>query len=312
MSSVELLETAGQQRFLLAREALIATLDRLTRFIVRGSETAIPGLWLHRLPHPGEKRHALQKPAFALIAQGSKRLQIGDQTYHYDSLNYLVSAVDLPVSGQVVEASFSQPYLGMRLDFTPNEISELLHDSAMPPLPKESHQRGLYISPLDPHIVELALRLLNLLDNPTDIPILLPQLKREILYRLLMSPQGGPLRALALEDSHTQRIARAIHLLRNNLTQPLRVESLAKEAFMSVSTFHYHFKQVTTLSPLRYQKQLRLQEARRLVFASDADVAQVANAVGYKSVSQFSREYSALFGQPPLRDRRRAQPISRP
>jgi AraC-like DNA-binding protein len=288
------------------RRELVSLLTRLTGGSEGSMATAVPGLHLHRITcPPNVPQHALQLPVFAVIAQGSKRLLVGNEVYDYDPLHYLVSSVDLPVSGKVAVGSPTEPYLGLRLDLDVEEIDALIRDVDLPPSLHAEPTRGLYINRLSDALLDGVLRLLRLLDTPVDIPVLAPMVKREILYRLLMNGQGGALRQLVLTDSHTHRIARAIRLLREHYVRPLRVEDLARHAHMSLSSFHHHFKAVTAMSPLQFQKQLRLQEARRLMFMSDADVAVVAHQVGYESPSQFSREYSRLFGSAPLRDKRR-------
>lgn len=288
-----------------ARLELVALLDRLTGPLEGSIGTGIAGLSLHRVLRPGGPKHAVQRPAFSVIAQGSKRLLVGDEVFEYDPLHYLVSSVDLPVVGQVAVASPTQPYLGLRLEFDAEDIRSLIRDEALPPVSQPDAARGLYVNRIGATLLDAVLRLLRLLEAPTDIPILAPMVRREILYRLLMNGQGARLRQVGLQDSHTQRIASAIRRLREHYAQPLRVEDLAREVHMSVSSFHHHFKAVTAMSPLQYQKQLRLQEARRIMFAGDVDVAMAAHQVGYESSSQFSREYSRLFGVPPMRDKRR-------
>jgi AraC-like DNA-binding protein len=287
------------------RRELVCLLTRLTGTLEGSMTTAVPGLHLHRITQPGGPHHALQLPIFGVIAQGSKRLLVGDEVYDYDPLHYLVSSVDLPVSGKVAVGSPTEPYLGLRLDLDVQAIDALIRDVDLPPSAQTEAARGLYVNPLNDALLDGVLRLLRLLEAPVDIPVLAPMVKREILYRLLMNGQGAVLRQLVQKDSHTQRIARAIRLLREHYVRPLRVDELARHAHMSASSFHHHFKAVTAMSPLQFQKHLRLQEARRLMFTSDADVAVVAHQVGYESPSQFSREYSRLFGSAPLRDKRR-------
>jgi AraC-like DNA-binding protein len=293
-----------------ARRELVGLLDRLTSEQEGTMETAVPGLGVHRLMRPSGPRHLIQTPAFCVIAQGSKRLMVADELYSYDPLHYLVSSIDLPVVAQVTAANATEPYLGLRLDVDVEQIGELIRNTVPPPTPSYA-SRGLYVSPLDSTMLDAVLRLLRLLDTPDDIPIIAPLIKREILYRLLMNGQGARLRQIALQDSQMQRIAKAIQLLRENFAQPLRVDVMARDVHMSVSSLHRHFKAVTAMSPLQYQKQLRLQEARRLLFMGGADVAVAAHLVGYESASQFSREYSRLFGAPPLRDKRRQSSSSR-
>jgi AraC-like DNA-binding protein len=314
----------GQERL-----ELVALLARLTGEAEGAIPSAIPGLVLYRVLRSQGPRHVMQNPSFAVIAQGSKRLIVGDEVYQYDPLHYLVSSVDLPVSGCVTNASAAQPYLGLRLDLDVAAIAELIQDQALPALPEPETLagarppaagnlpwgggaerlegqplRGVYVNHLGATMLDVVLRLLRLLETPRDIPILAPMIKRELLYRLLMNGQGAHLRQIALQDSHAQRIAKAIRLLRANFAQALPVEALAREVHMSVSSLHHHFKAVTALSPLQYQKQLRLQEARRLILAEGVEVSMAAHQVGYESASQFSREYSRLFGIPPSRDKR--------
>jgi AraC-like DNA-binding protein len=287
------------------RRELVCLLERLTGTLEGTMSTAVPGLHLHRITCPDGPHHSLQMPIFAVIAQGSKRLLVGSEVYEYDPLHYLVSSVDLPVIGKVAVSHPSEPYLGLRLDLDIEDIDALIRDVDLPPSPHHEASRGLYVNRIGDSLLDGVLRLLRLLETPTDIPILAPMVKREILYRLLMNGQGAALRQLAMKDSHTHRIARAIRLLREQYARPLRIEDLARHAHMSPSSFHHHFKAVTAMSPLQFQKQLRLQEARRMMFMSDTDVAVVAHQVGYESASQFSREYSRLFGTAPMRDKRR-------
>ncbi|MDR5739543.1 MULTISPECIES: AraC family transcriptional regulator [unclassified Caballeronia] len=288
-----------------ARVDLVSLLDRFTAGCEGSLETPVPGVFLHRITNPGGPKPGMQTPALALIAQGSKRVMVGDDVYVYDPMHYLVSSVDLPVIGQVTAASETEPYLGMRLDLDVEEITSLIQDQNLPPATQADASRGLYVNRLGTSMLDAVLRLLRLIDTPEDVPIVAPLVKREILYRLLMNGSGARLRQIALQDSQTQRIAKAISLLRRHFDQPLRVEDIAKDVHMSVSSLHHHFKAVTAMSPLQYQKQLRLQEARRLMLLDIADAATAAHRVGYESASQFSREYSRLFGAPPLRDTRR-------
>ncbi len=287
------------------RRELARSLDRLTRGREGTLESLVPGLSLHRIMNPGGPKHTVQTPALALIVQGSKRLLVGDELYEYDPGHYLVSSVDLPVVAKVTVASPSEPYLGLRLALDVAEISELIRHDGLPVAAHADASRGLYVHRVGPLMLEAVGRLLRLLDTPQDIPILAPLIKREILYRLLTNGPGERLRQMALRDSHTQRIARVIRFLRGNFAQRLRMETIARNAHMSVSSLHHHFKAVTAMSPLQYQKNLRLQEARRLLFTGDVEVGMVAQRVGYESPSQFSREYGRLFGASPLRDRRR-------
>jgi AraC-like DNA-binding protein len=289
----------------LARQDLVCILERLTGKVEGSIETPIAGLTLHRIMRPGGPKPAIQMPALSLIAQGSKRLLVGGEEYEYDPLHYMVTSVDLPAVGKVTVASATQPYLGLRLDLGVEAIVELIQDEKLPPVAHAEASRGLFVNRLSTTMLDAVLRLLRLVETPDDIPILAPMVKREILYRLLRNGQGARLRQMALQDSQTQRVAKAIRLLRDNFARSIRLESIAKDVHMSLSSLHHQFKAVTAMSPLQYQKQLRLQEARRLMLFGDVDVAIAAHRVGYESASQFSREYSRFFGAPPLRDRRR-------
>lgn len=296
---------AGHDPSSSAREELVELLARATVGLEGSAPTAIEGVHVNRIDHSDGPRHVVQRAAFAVIAQGGKQLLINDEPYEYDPMHYMVSSIDLPVVAKVLTASEREPYLGMRLDLAPEAITALIGDEHLPPVAPADASRGLYVSRLDATLLDAVLRLLRLLDTPRDIPIMAPMIKREIVYRLLMNGQGFLLRQMALEDSRMNRVARAIRWLRDNYAQPLRVESLAREVHMSVSSLHHHFKQVTAMSPLQYQKHLRLQEARRMIFAADIAVASAAQAVGYESASQFSREYARVFGEAPLRDKNR-------
>lgn len=274
--------------------------------------TAVPRLSLIRVSQPGAPVHLVHEPALCIIAQGSKRVLLADEIYLYDATRYLVASVGLPVTAQVVDATAAEPYLCFRLDLDPGEIAAmLLEPGVAAPAPQRS-SRGLYLSEASAAMLDAAGRLVRLLDAPEDIPALAPLAVRELLYRLLRSDDGWRLRQIATPDSQAQRIARAIGLLRVNFAQPLRIEDVAREVHMSPSSLHHHFRAVTAMSPLQYQKQLRLQEARRLLLSENIDAATAGYRVGYESPSQFSREYSRMFGDPPARDLRRLRELAPP
>ncbi len=264
--------------------------------------TAIPGLGLFRRTAPSDPVTGMYEPSLCLVAQGAKRVQLGDDTYIYDAHNYLITSVHLPTVVQVTEASPEKPYLGLRLMLDQREIAQLMADSHLPPPKTQQSSRGMATGEVTLPLVNAFLRLIDLLNTEEDIPILAPVIQREIIYRLLTGDQGARLRQIAAAGSQSQQIARAIDWLKGNYAQPLRIDDLATQARMSTSTFHHHFRSMTALSPLQYQKNLRLQEARRLMLAERLDAATAAFQVGYESPSQFSREYSRLFGAPPLRD----------
>lgn len=267
--------------------------------------TPIPGLSLFRASGTGTPICAVYRSVLAVAAQGSKRLSLGDEAFQYDSRHYLITSVDLPVMGQIVEASAERPYLCAVLDLDPRRIAELAAPTPpVPPAPPAAPggQLGLGVSPLSTAVMDAVLRLVALLDTPRDIPVLAPLHAQELLYRLLLGPQGGRLRSIAAADSQGHRTARAIEWIKDNFDQPLSIDALADAANMSRSSLHHHFKALTAMSPLQYQKQLRLQEARKIMLTEAVDAATVARRVGYESPSQFSREYRRLFGAPPLRD----------
>jgi len=262
--------------------------------------TTIPSLSLHRHSSPTIPYYGIYKPALIMVIQGAKRVILANETYDYDSSRCLITSIDLPVVSWVTQASAEVPYLCLILNIAPAQIRELMTEASLP-APNQC-ERGMCVSPLSAPLLDATLRLVQLLASPQDIPILAPLIQREIVYRLLTSDQGKRLRQIALMDSQLNRIAKAIEWIKGNFTERLRIEELAQMVNMSPSSLHHHFKSVTAMSPLQYQKQLRLQEARRLLLTEMLDAASVSYQVGYKSPSQFSREYSLLYGAPPLRD----------
>ncbi|WP_293127926.1 AraC family transcriptional regulator [Microcoleus sp. bin38.metabat.b11b12b14.051] len=244
----------------------------------------------------------LCQPILGIIIQGKKKALLGEETYCYGASQYLVVSVDLPLSGFVVEATPDKPYLGFKLNLDPRQLCDIIAQTIPSAPKKEDSVRGLFVSTADAPLLDCALRLTKLLDTPQDIPILAPMIVREIYYRLLMGEQGEAVRQIATSGSNMQRIAEVIQLIKADFTQPMRVEDLAEKVKMSPSSFYHHFKQVTSMSPIQYQKQLRLLEARRLMLAENSNATTAAYDVGYESPSQFNREYRRLFGAPPSRD----------
>jgi AraC-like DNA-binding protein len=277
------------------------------------NETALPRVKLARASQPVAKTHSLQVAAMGLTVQGRKRVMVGDEVYEYDPSRYIVSSVDVPVVGQVLDATPDKPYLAFVLELDPHELASLvLQAPPASPTAAGAPRRGVFVAAVDAPLVDAVLRLVRLLETPGDIPALAPLAEREVLYRLLRGPQGARVSEVAIAHSHAHRIGRAIQWLRANYREPLRIEHFARLAHMSPSTLHHHFKAVTAMSPLQFQKRLRLQEARRLLLAEGLDAATAAHRVGYESASQFSREYSRLFGEPPARDRRRLREMGVP
>jgi AraC-like DNA-binding protein len=255
--------------------------------------------------------HDLRLPCLSIIAQGAKTVVVGRQVYEYDPSRMLVYSVAVPVAAQVTQASHSDPYFALRLDLEPQKIADLVlkvYPHGMPPVQERS---AVYITPIDDSIVSAAIRLMECLAQPGDTQLLAPLVVDEILIRLLRSPIGVRVAQMGFVESRVHRIAKAISWLRANFSQPMRIEALAESVHMSVSSFHEHFKSVTSMSPLHYQKVLRLQEARRLMLSAMMDASAASRRVGYLSASQFSREYSRYFGNAPTQDITRLRNDSR-
>ncbi|AGH48559.1 MULTISPECIES: AraC family transcriptional regulator [Sphingomonadales] len=264
-------------------------------------EAALPRLALYASSGQTCSTATLYRPMLCLVLQGAKQVLIGDRVLRYDPASYFVASLELPASGRIVEASPDRPYVALSLTLDREALAALLPDA---PPASGGRTAGFAVSPVTPHLLDACLRLLALLDTPEDAAVLAPLHEREILYRLLRGPQGGVLRQIAQADSRLSQVRQAIAWIREHFDEPLRVEALAEIAGMSPASFHRHFKAATAMSPLQYQKVLRLQEARRLLVIS-ADATRAAYRVGYESASQFSREYARMFGVPPSRDAER-------
>ncbi|MBB5754883.1 AraC family transcriptional regulator [Prosthecomicrobium pneumaticum] len=289
-------------------------MDELRSLIARHgpigrTATAIPGVSLLRAEATTTAAPSVYQPLFCVVAQGAKRLLVGDRVLVYDEAKYIVVSVDMPVSGEIVAASPDAPYLAFSLALDRTALATMLIEMGgaepEPPAPI-----GMAVSPVTPDLLDPVKRLMRLLDRPGEIAMLAPLAEREILYRLLTGPQGAMLRQIALADSRLSRVSRAIDWIRRHYDRPLRIEALAEVAGMSHSTFHRHFRAVTAMSPLQFQKHIRLQEARQLLLSRQGDAGAVGFAVGYESASQFSREYARLFGAPPARDAARLRGLS--
>ncbi|MEZ5443262.1 MAG: AraC family transcriptional regulator [Lysobacterales bacterium] len=288
---------------------LARRLDRWTQGTNR-LDTAIPGLSLHRWEHPTEPTSYMLAPSVCLIGQGRKQVVLGEERFVYDAQQFLITSIDLPVISHILEASPERPYLGMMLEVDLRTIAKLVLAQEQP-VPRSNPARlGIAVSRLPPKLSDAMIRLLDLLDSPEDIPALAPLLRQEIGYRLLHTEQGPQLRRMAATGHHGFQISRAIDWLKHNLAKPMRVDDLASKSGLSASAFHNHFRAITAMSPLQYQKRLRLNEARRLMLTEHLDASIAAYQVGYESPSQFSREYSRQFGAPPLRDIRNLLQVS--
>lgn len=267
-------------------------------------DTSIPGLRFVRTTKISEPVYSVYEPSLCIVAQGSKLVMLGEESYQYDTASYLTASVHLPITGQVIKASAEKPYLCIQLQLDMKQIFDVVQSSNQD-ISNETTGRGLVISRINDPLLEAVLRLIRLLETPEEIPILADGIKREIIYRILQNDRNDSLKHVALIGSQAQRIAKVIGVLNREFTQPLKVGELAKEASMSHSSFYHHFKEVTGMSPIQFQKQLRLQEARRLLLTEDLEAAEAAFQVGYESPSHFSREYSRKFGLSPMKDVRR-------
>ena len=283
-------------------------LEALAKSIARWTEkgdqllTAIPGLSLHRRTEPTQPASYMYEPSLCVVAQGAKRVVLGGDTHVYDAHHFLITSLDLPAVWQIITASREKPYLGLVLKLDRREMSQLMADANLPPPRAQQSSRGMAVGEVTLPLLTAFQRLIDLLAEPKDIPMLAPMIQKEIVYRLLIGDQGARLRQMASAGSQSHQIGRAIDWLKSNFSQTLRIDDLAAQLNMSPSTFHHHFRTLTAMSPLQYQKWLRLNEARRVMLTERSDAATAALQVGYESPSQFSREYRRLSGAPPMRD----------
>lgn len=267
-----------------------------------GTNEIVDSLQFFRWSEPTQPRHGLYSPSMCVIAQGAKEVTFGEERLRYDPNNYLLISLDVPVVSQVVDASPEKPYLGLKLDFDPATIASVIVESGIAAGRNDASVRSMAVSSMEDDLLDAYVRLLRLVDSPDDYRVVSPMVIREIIYRVLKSEQGARLRQMAVFGGQTHRITKAVQILRTKYNQNLNMENLAQELGMSVSSFHQHFKTATSMSPLQFQKTLRLQEARRLLMTEDIDAGSAAEIVGYDDASQFSREYKRTFGEPPKRD----------
>ncbi|TOI08329.1 AraC family transcriptional regulator [Vibrio parahaemolyticus] len=265
-------------------------------------DTPISGLRFSRWTTPTPPTSYTHNPSICLIAQGRKRVLLGEESFIYDANHFLISSVDLPIIANIIEASEEQPYLGLIVELDLTEISQLIIDSKLAFTQSKEAQKGIAVGELSESLLDAFVRFAELLDEGQNIKILAPIIKREIFYRLLMSEQGTRLHQIVTAVSHSHQIAKAIDWLKNNFVKPLSVGDLASYTGMSKSSFYTHFRSMTSMTPLQFQKKLRLSEARRLMLTENLDAMAATFKVGYESPSQFSREYSRLFGAPPSKD----------
>ncbi|MBP2478609.1 AraC-like DNA-binding protein [Crossiella equi] len=286
---------------------LTELLTLLNRHARPDMSTPIEDVLISRLDRPDPSAASMTGTILALVAQGRKRIALGDRLYEYGAGEYLLASVDMPITGNWVGISPANPAIGVGLLLRPAAVAELLLQAApgdLPPLPPGTPS-GLAVGPAPAPLLDAVTRLVRLLDTPRDITVLAPMIKREILWRVLTSPEGAVLRQLGLADSSLTHISRAVHWIRANYAESFRVDDVARLSGMSVSAFYRNFQAVTAMSPIQFQKQIRLQEARLLLAAHPNDITGVSHRVGYDSPSQFSREYRRQFGAPPSQDAQR-------
>lgn len=279
-------------------------LERLSRAIPGdGAHEALDGLFLARLSKPTESTLAVHKPAFCFVVQGGKQVLLGEEVLWYDPGHYLLFTVDLPIVFRVEEASHERPYFGLRLNLDPALVASVMMEAGSNTRKGDAGVKAISVNAVDADLLDAVCRLVRLVDDPGGQKVLAPLVKREIVYRLLAGGEGARLGHLvASSRGETRRISRAIGWLREHYDEPLKIEEIARDLGMSVSGFHHHFKSVTAMSPLQFQKQIRLQEARRLMLGEDLDAASAGHRVGYEDPAYFSRDYKKLFGAPPQRD----------
>ena len=279
-------------------------LERMVRALPGdGAREALDGLFLARLTKPTESPLALYQPALCFVVQGGKQVLVGEEVLRYDPGHYLLFTVDLPVIFRADEASEEKPYFGMRLDLDPTLVASVMMEAGAETRKGDASVKAIGVNPVDAELLDAVVRLVRLVDKPHEQRILAPLIKREIVYRLLAGGEGARLGHLvASSRGDARRISRAIGRLREHYHEPLKIEEIARQCGMSVSGFHHHFKSVTSMSPLQFQKQIRLQEARRLMLGEDLDAASAGHRVGYEDPAYFSRDYKKLFGAPPYRD----------
>jgi len=278
-------------------------IDRMaTAMPTDGTIEVFPGFRISRASKPSEPVRSVYEPSFCFVAQGSKRALLGGEIFRYDPRNYLIFTVDLPVAFQVEQASEKAPYLGFRLALDPALVASVVMDSEIQIKKGEASTKAMNVSSVDADLLDAAVRLVRLVETPVERKVLAPLIKKEIIYRLLIGGQGARLNHILASGGDTRRISKAIGHLREHFDEQLKMDQIARELGMSVSGFHHHFKSVTSMSPLQFQKHLRLQEARRLMLGEDMDAASAGFRVGYEDPSQFSREYKRHFGAPPHGD----------
>jgi AraC-like DNA-binding protein len=297
------------QRIQTLRDELVERIDQA--ICTDGRVEPLAGLQLRRASSPTELGHGVSQPAFCVIAQGSKEVVLGENRYRYDPTHYLIATATLPIGSRITEASPEQPYLSLLVKLDPALVGSVMVEVGYPAPRSQSTVEAMNVSPLGSDLLDAVVRLVRLIDTPAEARFLAPLITREIIYRLLMGEQRNRLYYVTAFGGNTHRIAEAIARFRKDFDQPLCIEDVARDLGMSISGFHHHFKAVTAMSPLQFQKHLRLQEARRLMLGEHLDATSAGYRVGYADASHFNREYKRLFGAPPMRDVERLQPGTR-
>lgn len=300
VSAIDWTSADEERKAQASRDELVGRLARAIRD--DGATEPLEGVLLRRASAPTELGYGVSAPAFCVIAQGSKEVLLGEKRYWYDSARYLIATTALPIATQISEASVERPYFSVVLALDPALVSSVMVEAGHVVPQSRTAVTAIDVSPLDAGLLDATVRLVKLLDSPSEARFLLPLIKREIVYRLLMGEQHGRVAQIAALGDSSHRIAEALDWLRNDFNRPLRIDELARELGMSLSGFHHHFKALTAMSPLQFQKQLRLQEARRLMLGEGLDATSAGQRVGYDDASYFNREYKKLFGEPPVRD----------
>jgi AraC-like DNA-binding protein len=277
---------------------------------VDGRREVLGGLVLRRASAPTPHVHGVSYPSFCVITQGAKEMALGEDVFRYDPAHYLIATAEMPISTAIVEASVDEPFLGVVVRLDPLLIGSVMVECGHLDPRGQAPVKAIDVSTLDEDLLDAVLRYVRLLDAPDEAPFLAPLIRREIVFRLLIGTQGWRLRQLTASGGAVHRVARAIDRLCRDVATPIRIEDMARDLGMSVSSFHHHFKAVTAMSPLQFQKQLRLQEARRLMLGEDLDAASAGFRVGYDDPSHFNRDYKRLFGEPPLRDIARLRAVA--
>jgi AraC-like DNA-binding protein len=289
-----------RQRISLYRKELLEKLESILS--EDGAIELYPGITVFRSSYPTDCVPSVFKPALCVIAQGAKNVVLSGTTFRYDSGNYLISTLDLPITSSIVQASVSEPYLSLRLDLEAAAVAEVALEAGVKVNKVVSSEKAMNVSPLDADLLEAVLKLIRLVESQAGKHFLIQLTIKEIIFRLFNGNQSERLKHMIAAEGDAKRISKAVKILRENYQQPIRIEKIARELGMSVSGFHHHFKSVTSMSPLQFLKQIRLQEARRLMLSENVDVASAGFRVGYLDAAYFSRDYKKLFGEPPLRD----------